>query len=155
MTENIAGYELAFLLLGSFRRLIDDLHAELAGAGFPEARPSHGFALQAIGPEAISISDLSRRLGVTKQAASKTVRQLEEIGYVTRTPDPRDARATLIARSPRGREFLAESSRILDRQRDTWRAAIGETRFAAAVSALRSLGGEASIIDIGGWLKES
>ncbi|HYJ13443.1 MAG TPA: hypothetical protein VEW66_07620, partial [Thermomicrobiales bacterium] len=68
MAEDIAGFELAFVLIGAFRQLIDDLHAELAEQGFPEARPGHGFALQAIGPGRVSISDLSRRLGVSKQA---------------------------------------------------------------------------------------
>jgi hypothetical protein len=71
MADDIAGFELAFLLIGAFRQMIDDLHAELAEQGFPEARPGHGFALQAIGPGQVSISALSRRLGVSKQAASK------------------------------------------------------------------------------------
>ncbi len=155
MTKDTPGFELAFLLLGSFRRMIDDLHAELAEAGFPEARPGHGFALQAIGPDEISISDLSRRLGVTKQAASKTVRHLEEIGYVTRRPDPADARATLIARSERGDDMLRASARIFDRQRDAWRAELGDEQFDTALAALRTMRGDASIIDVGGWLRDA
>lgn len=155
MPEHVPGFELAFLLLGSFRRMIDDLHTDLADAGFPEARPGHGFALQAMGPTAISISDLSRRLGVTKQAASKTVRHLEEIGYVTREADPRDARATLIARSERGNAMLRESARIFDRQRDTLRAEIGDEQFDLVIAALRTMRGTAPIVDVGGWLRDT
>lgn len=155
MTNDLPGFELAFLLLGSFRRMIDDLHTELAEHGFPEARPGHGFALQAIGPDAVSISDLSRRLGVTKQAASKTVRQLETIGYVTRTPDPDDARATLIARSDRGNDLLRASARVFDRQRDAWRAKIGDDQFDAVISALRTMRGTTPIMDVGGWIRDS
>jgi DNA-binding MarR family transcriptional regulator len=155
MTESVPGFELVFLLLGSFRRMIDDLHAELSTEGFPEARPSHGFALQAIGPGTISISELSRKLGVTKQAASKTVRQLEAHGYVTRTPDPADARASRISRSDRGNELLRESARIFDRQRDDWRAEIGPARFDAVIVALRSLSGDTDITDVGSWLEDA
>ena len=153
--EHIPGFELAFLLIGSFRQMVDALHADLAEAGFPEARPNHGFTLQAIGPGAISITDLSRRLGVTKQAASKTVRHLEESGYVSRTPDPDDARATLIARSERGNALLQASAILFDKQRDRWRADLGDEHFNAAVAALRMMGGDTRITDIGGWLRDS
>ena len=154
MADDIAGFELAFLLIGTFRQMIDDLHAELAEQGFPEARPGHGFALQAIGPGQVSISALSRRLGVSKQAASKTVRHLAETGYVTRTPDPDDARATLVVRSARGNELLRLSESIFDRQRDAWRAELGDARFVETVGALRTMGPKASVIDIGSWLQQ-
>src|SRR5580658_491145 len=67
-----SGFELPLLLVGAFRSLIDELHAELARQGHDLARPVHGFALQAIGPEGVTVSELGRRLGVSKQAAAKT-----------------------------------------------------------------------------------
>ena len=88
------GFELPLLLAGTFRELIDGLHTELAERGHGQARPIHGFALQAIGPDGVTVSELGRRLGVTKQAAAKTAAGLEQIGYITRlraptTPGPR------------------------------------------------------------------
>lgn len=83
-----AGFELPLLLLGAFRSVIDELHGVLAESGHGEARPLHGFALQAIGPDGSTASELGRRLGVSKQAAAKTVASLERVGYVGREPDP-------------------------------------------------------------------
>ena len=64
---------LPLLLFGGFRTLIDRLHAELAGQGHPDVRPAYGFAMQAIGRDGATASELGRRLGVSKQAAGKTV----------------------------------------------------------------------------------
>src|ERR1700733_223985 len=105
-----AAFELPFLLIGAFRSLIDELHRTLAESGHDEARPLHGFALQAIGPEGSTASELGRRLGVTKQAAAKTVASLERVGYVCREPDSKDGRAVRLLRTPLGEEMLSLSA---------------------------------------------
>lgn len=147
------GYELPLLLLGAFRHTIDALHEALAERGFPEARPAHGLALQALGPEAISVSELGRRLGVSKQAAAKTAVRLEALGYVTRRDDPRDARARLVARSERGEALLRESARLLAEQQRAWISALGEDRYAATVAGLRVLAEGSSLADTLAWLQ--
>src|ERR1700761_6634028 len=107
-----AGFELPFLLIGAFRSLIDELHRTLAESGHHEARPLHGFALQAIGPEGSTASELGRRLGVSKQAAAKTVASLERVGYVRREPDPATlGRAACRERARRGN--TRSGSRVL------------------------------------------
>src|SRR5690348_17181097 len=89
------GYELPLLLIAGFRTLIDELHAELARQGHPDARPAYGFAMQAIGPGGATASEVGRRLGVSKQAAGKTIDRLEELGYAERFDDPTDGRRKL------------------------------------------------------------
>lgn len=153
MSTPTAGYDLVFLLIGTFRRVIDDLHRQLAAQGFPDARPVHGFALQAIGPDAVSITELGRRLGVSKQAAAKTVSQLEAIGFIVREPDPADARASRIRRSAQGTAFLTASAAIFDRQQEGWIASIGEERFAQLLADLATIGGTSSLGDFVGWLQ--
>ena len=76
-----AGYELPLLLLAAFRAVIDEAHEELAARGHPELRPAHGFAMQAIGTFGATAADVGRRLGVSKQAAGKTIDRLAELGY--------------------------------------------------------------------------
>ena len=76
------GFELPVLLFAGFRSIIDELHAELARRGHPDLRPAHGFALQAIGPGGATAAETGRRLGISKQAAGKTIDRLEELGYV-------------------------------------------------------------------------
>src|ERR1700733_714879 len=86
------GFELPLLLFGGFRSIIDDLHAELARRGHPDMRPAHGFALQAIGLAGATATEAGRRLGISKQAAGKTIERLEELGYVHRAGDETDRR---------------------------------------------------------------
>src|ERR1700745_3968767 len=87
MSNDTYGFELPLLLFGGFRSIIDELHAELARRGPPDVRPAHGFALQAIGLDGATATEAGRRLGISKQAAGKTIDRLEVLGYVHRSAD--------------------------------------------------------------------
>ncbi|MFP2933847.1 MarR family winged helix-turn-helix transcriptional regulator [Pyxidicoccus sp. 3LG] len=65
------------------------------------AQPWHGYVFQHLlgGPR--SISELAGLLEVTQQAASKTVAELEGLGYVEKT-ESGDARVRRVALSARG-----------------------------------------------------
>ena len=139
------------LLLG-FRVLIDELHAELARQGHPDMRPLHGFVLQAIGPDGTTAVALGRRLGVSKQAAGKTVDALERMGYVAREADPGDARRKTIRVTARGADCLRRSARIFDDLRAGWAATLGEERLRALEDDLRAVTpGELWRLDVPGW----
>jgi DNA-binding MarR family transcriptional regulator len=125
-----AGLELPLLLVGAFRSLIDELHRALAASGHGEARPLHGFALQAIGPNGSTISELGRQLGVSKQAAAKTVTSMERAGYVRREPDPGDGRAVRLLWTARGGEMLALSAAFFETYRARLTDALGPGRLA-------------------------
>ena len=81
-SERMYGFELPLLLFSGFRSIIDELHAELARRGHPDMRPAHGFALQAIGLGGATATETGRAVGISKQAAGKTVERLEELGYL-------------------------------------------------------------------------
>jgi DNA-binding MarR family transcriptional regulator len=150
------GFELPVLLAGAFREIIDDLHAELDKHGHGEARPLHGFALQAIGPDGATLSELGRRLGVSKQAAAKTAAGLEEIGYITRRPSTHDGRAVVLTRTPRGEEMLNLSAAIFEQIRRTWVRRLGQGRVAAIEDGLTEIvagSGRAKIGDLPGWIR--
>src|SRR5258708_20602655 len=83
-----SGADLALLLLGGFRSLVDATTAELARRGYEDVRPVHDFAMRAIAAGAGNASELGRRLSVSRQAAAKTIAALQHRGYVTRTPTP-------------------------------------------------------------------
>ena len=135
-----AGFELPLLLLGGFRSVIDELHRALAEGGHPEARPLHGFALQAVGPDGTTISELGRQLAVTKQAAAKTVTSLEKAGYVRREPDPDDGRATRLVRTARGEEMLALSALFFEAYRARLVSKVGPRRLADVEDTLEEIG---------------
>ena len=148
------GYELPLLLLAGFRAVIDEAHAELAARGHPGLRPGHGFALQAVGTFGATAADVGRRLGVSKQAAGKTIDRLAELGYVTRAgEDGGDRRRKLILLTDRGREALTMSAEAFGRVRDRWAADLGRDRVAALETDLRAVAsGQPLRLDLPGWL---
>jgi DNA-binding MarR family transcriptional regulator len=135
------GYALPLLLAGAFRGLVDRLHEELARQGHPGVRPVHGFALQALGAEGATTTQLARRLGVSKQAATKTVASLEALGYAEQRRDPSDARSRPVAMTDRGRDCLARSAAIFSSLRAELAEEIGEDAAVALEDALEALAG--------------
>ncbi|MFH9075061.1 MarR family winged helix-turn-helix transcriptional regulator [Streptomyces alboflavus] len=147
------GYELPLLLFAGFRTLIDRLHADLARQGHPDLRPAHGFAMQAVGAGGASASEIGRRLGVTKQAAGKTVDRLVALGYAERADDPADARRKLVRLTPHGLDALARSAAVFDELRAEWAHTVGAHRLAALEDDLRAVvPPEAFRLDAAGWL---
>lgn len=134
------GHALPLLLLRVFQELVDELHDELAGVGHGDARPMHGFVLQAVGPDGTTAVELARALGVTKQAAGRTIAVLEEQDYLVRAVDPADSRRKVVRLSPRGHDLLARSADILDRLRRQRAEAVGADRIAALEDTLSDLG---------------
>lgn len=147
------GYELPLLLFAGFRTLIDRLHAELARQGHPDVRPAHGFAMQAIGARGASASDVGRRLGVSKQAAGKTVDRLITLGYAERTDDPADARRKLVRLTPHGIDALRRSAAIFEELHAEWAESLGTHRLRALESDLRAVVVPGAFrLDAAGWL---
>ncbi|MEH1026413.1 MarR family winged helix-turn-helix transcriptional regulator [Micromonospora profundi] len=146
------GYALPLLLLAGFRTLIDDLHAELARQGHPELRPLHGFVLQAVGMDGTTATELGQRLGISKQAAGKTVDRLVAAGYLERIDDPADARRRLVRVTPRGADGLHRSAQIFDQLRERWAATLGPDRVAALEDDLSTVASANWFrLDMPGW----
>jgi DNA-binding MarR family transcriptional regulator len=149
------GWELPLLLAGAFRAIVEDLHDQLADAWHPGARPIHGFALQAVGRDGVTVSELGRRLGVTKQAAAKTVASLESLGYVHRVAHPEDQRSVLVQRAALGDEMLVLSAEIFGRIHGEIAHRLGNARLEAVEVALTRIASERSpkLGDLPGWLR--
>jgi DNA-binding MarR family transcriptional regulator len=146
------GFELPLLLFGGFRSIIDELHAELARRGHPDLRPAHGFALQAIGVRGATATEAGRRLGISKQAAGKTIERLAELGYVRKAGDDQDRRRKLVRITPRGLEALAMSAMIFDGIRSRWASVLGPGPLSALEADLRIMvPGETFRLDVPGW----
>jgi DNA-binding MarR family transcriptional regulator len=147
-----SGADLALLLLGGFRNLADQATAELAARGYPDVRPVHDFALQAILSGADNASELGRRLSVSKQAAAKTIAVLEERNYVAREPDATDGRRMRLHVTEHGLTMLREGEAIFDELREQWEQQVGAGSLAAVEEALRRLVGSNTVrLDAPGW----
>ena len=80
------------------------LRAAFAAAGLDGIRPAQSVALVPLAAGGLHASDLADRLRVSRQAVAQGIAALEGHGYVTRVPDPVDARARIIELTPRGRD---------------------------------------------------
>ncbi|MFE5245260.1 MULTISPECIES: MarR family winged helix-turn-helix transcriptional regulator [unclassified Streptomyces] len=135
-----------------FRSIIDAMHRDLVAQGHQDMRPAHGFALQAVGRQGASASEIGRRLGVSKQAAGKTVDKLEGLGYVERVEDPADGRRKLVRLTARGVDVLARSAEGFDRLRAEWVEALGAERVRALEADLRRMAPASAFrLDAEGW----
>lgn len=147
-------WRVILLLAGAFRDGVDALHLELADQGHAQARPLHGFALQAIGPDGCTINGLGQRLGVSKQAAAKTATALEKAGYVARERVAGDRRAVLLRRTEAAEQLLVASEAGFDRVVRRWRRQVGAGRFDAMVETLAEIAGDRPVSDLPGWLTQ-
>jgi DNA-binding MarR family transcriptional regulator len=112
--------------------------------------------MQAIGLDGATASEVGRRLGISKQAAGKTVERLEALGYATREGDGADRRRKLIRLTPRGVEALTLSASILNDIRARWARSLGADRIDDLEAALRMMArGEAFRLDVPGWFGAS
>jgi DNA-binding MarR family transcriptional regulator len=151
-----SGADLALLLLGGFRVLVDDAILELAKRGYEDVRPVHDFAMRAIAAGADNASELGRRLSVSKQAAAKTVAVLEERGYVTRGADPLDARRKRLEVTALGFEVMRVGEAVFDELRDKWKRKIGAKQLERLESDLSALIGASPVrVDTPGWIANS
>lgn len=151
-----SGADLALLLLGGFRALVDDAVLELAARGYEDVRPVHDFTMRAIAAGADNVSELGRRLSVSKQAAAKTVAVLEERGYVTRGVDPLDARRKLLQVTALGFEAMSVGEAVFDELRDKWMRKIGTKQLERLEADLAALVGASPVrVESPGWIANS
>lgn len=121
--------------------MTDEVIADLERQGHPGVTATHEFALQAINGGAQSASALGRSLGVSKQAAAKTIAALEELDYLERRNDPSDARRKELVVTARGHEMTALGARAFDELRTRLAERVGTEQLDAAERVLGELAG--------------
>lgn len=136
LVETTSGAALALLLLNGFEAMTAQVVAELDRRGHPGVTTTHHFALMAIDAGAGDASALGRRLGVSKQAAAKTIGALEQLGYVERVSDPADARRRPLRVTPRGYEMNAIGGTAFSALRERLEQELGPEGMAAFEAAL-------------------
>jgi DNA-binding MarR family transcriptional regulator len=84
------------LLLHAFQAFQRRLFAEYESRGDVDLRPKHGAVVANLDPAGTRPSELAARAGMTRPAMGELIDELEQLGYVTREPDPLDRRAKLV-----------------------------------------------------------
>lgn len=136
--EHARGAPLARIFLSAAGVLVDGLHHRLASRGWEDVRHSWGFVMGRLNAGPASVNDLATFLGVSKQAASKTVEHMESHGLVHVSPHPDDGRRKMVGITVEGQRFLADVQDIYDEIEASWAEQIGPVELELMRSRLVS-----------------
>ncbi|HYP90538.1 MAG TPA: MarR family winged helix-turn-helix transcriptional regulator [Polyangiaceae bacterium] len=105
----------------------------------PALRASHTALFPHLTSEGVRGADLAKKLGVTKQAVSQLVAELEYWGVVEQVDDPKDGRAKLVRFTPKGEQGLLQGMAVLRELEQELGDKIGKRRMQELHTALLAL----------------
>jgi DNA-binding MarR family transcriptional regulator len=108
-------------------------------AGFDDVTLAQCRIAQRLSRDGIRLTDLAEQAQVTKQTAGALVDELERNGYVSREPDPADARARLVMLSERGMRVCRAAAAEIGRIEAGWRTHLGDESYDQLRRALITL----------------
>lgn len=102
-------------------------------------RPSHHRVLGHVPRAGVSVTDLAVAVGMTKQGVGQFVSQLTDSGHLRTATDPRDGRAKLVRRTPKGTASVRRLGRRLAELEAEWADQVGDRRYATFRQVLEEL----------------
>ncbi|WP_030562824.1 MarR family winged helix-turn-helix transcriptional regulator [Streptomyces aureocirculatus] len=126
-------------LLGAARNWFDEgLLAALAEAGAAPVSPTQVQLFAVLDDRGTTVSELARRMGVTRQTAHQAVHGLITAGLLEQVPDPASARRRLIRRTREGRRAHRQAVLVLERLEEQLAERIGQEAADALRTALEA-----------------
>lgn len=97
-------------MLGAAYSLLGfDIVDGVVGSGFP-IKPHHSAVFGQLTPEGMRLTQLARGANITPQSMGQIVDELEQLGYLVRTPDPADRRAKIIKLTRDGEKVVHQGA---------------------------------------------
>ncbi|MGH2713428.1 MAG: MarR family winged helix-turn-helix transcriptional regulator [Thermoleophilaceae bacterium] len=135
------------LLLSGFRWFDDGLRRNLAAQGWPPISSGQSLVFAYLDPGGTTISELGRRIGVSRQAVHQMTTALAAAGLVELRPCPGDARSKLVVLTAEGRRSVPAALAIFDQLEELLAARIGKRRAADLRVALEADWGSPADLD--------
>lgn len=107
--------------------------------GFHDIKISHSALLANLDLEGTHITQLAERAGMTKQAMGQLANDLEKKGYIRKTKDPVDKRATIIYFTKQGEKALHNAYEIKLKVEKEFEEILGKTQLTTLQNSLRKL----------------
>jgi len=117
----------------------EGLHRHLATEGFEGLRDSHHSVFRYIDVEGTRLTTLAERAGITKQAMSELVADLEHRGYLERAADETDRRAKLIRLTDQGSKARIAAGRYFADVEQRWSRLLGGNQVSVLRQALEQI----------------
>jgi DNA-binding MarR family transcriptional regulator len=144
MSTDANPYRFGDLLALARQSWVHRMAAELEVRGFADYRRSDAATLRRLRRGLASVGELGVHLGVTRQAARKVMRGLEERGYASTRADADDARKLNVVLTSAGRAYADAIIEVIAGLNRAVAARVTADQLAAADAVLR-----ASIEDAG------
>lgn len=137
--------QLALTLKSTREALIERVAARLQRQGFEAANASTLAFLGALDCGENHAAELARRLGVSRQAVSKTASDLAKLNLLRIEPDPERGNQKVIRFSPQGQRLIAAAREVLADLDEALRQKLGPDEPGRLLKALQDL--EAALLE--------
>ncbi|MGO8957513.1 MAG: MarR family winged helix-turn-helix transcriptional regulator [Streptosporangiaceae bacterium] len=137
MATNANPYRFGDLLALARQSWIRRMASELADRGFTDYRITDAAVMRQLRRGPVPVGQLGADLGVTRQAARKVVRGLQERGYANTEPDADDARKLNVILTAAGRAYASAITEVIARLNRALAAKVTPEQLAAADTVLR------------------
>src|SRR5271156_4577410 len=113
--------------------------AKVAGCGFNDVTPAFASLLLLLDATGARATTLAQRAGITKQAVSQLVRELEARDYVEQVPDATDTRAKIVRLTENGVALRAACAGVKHELQTIAIAKLGKSRVSRLLRDLTEL----------------
>ena len=138
MSADANPYRFGDLLALARQSWVHRMAAELADRGFADYRLTDAATLRRLRRGPASVGELGVPMGVTRQAARKVVRGLEERGYASTRADADDARKLNVVLTPACRAYADAIIEVIAGLNRAVAARVAPDQLAAADAVLRA-----------------
>lgn len=107
--------------------------------GHPHLKLSFGQVLTSIGPGGGRIQSIADAYGVSKQAISAVVNDIERLGYLRCVTDPQDGRQLLLQFTTEGERLIADSLASVAQLQQEYIELMGERAFSQVSAVMKDL----------------
>jgi len=127
-------------ILSNLKKQFDRWAIErLAQKGYKGFKMAYMPVIMHIDMNGTNNNDLAVRANVTKQAMSKVVKELYELGYISSKTDPNDKRSTIFKLTTKGNNFILCAKETVGELMDEYRKLMGKKNFDSLMWQLVSI----------------
>jgi DNA-binding MarR family transcriptional regulator len=127
------------LVLRARRAENTEMVARIRARGYPDLKPSYPALLANLDSQGANMTVLAAKSGISRQAASQQLAEIEAHGYVELRPDPADGRAVIVDRTERGRRLLRDALEVVSDLEASYSQQVGRERFDTMKQVLAEL----------------
>ena len=92
-----------------------------------------------ISPEGNTNTEISKKALIAKQAMSRTVKELEQMGMIASTPIKHDKRSYRINLTKEGKNYVEDANREMIKLVEQYKQLVGETDFNTTLEVLSKI----------------